>query len=898
MNTSIPNDFEPDQKFQQLADHINQVLYITDTEPFKVIYINPAYELVWGRSVQSLYQNHASFVDAIYSEDRQRVFELIALQSQGQETETEYRILRPDGETRWIHDRAIPLLNAQGKVYRIVGIAEDVTKFREAESRVREQTASLERVMGFGQILVGEHDLSRIVQWVTDAARELCGAQFGAFFYNIADESGETYTLYTLSGAPREAFEKFPLPGPTMMFGPTFRGEGTTRIDDVRKDPRFGHNAPYFGLPAGHLPVVSYLAVSVVSRSGEILGGLFFGHSEVGVFTEEQARLVEHLAAQAAVAMDNARLFEMVQQERAHARTNEQNYQFLAETIPQIVWVANADGSVSYFNQNWNEYTGQRPEEGHEWGWQAVIHPHDLPHTIERWTHSVATGDIYEIEYRLRRASDGEYRWHLGRGLPFRDDAGQIGKWFGTCTDIHNQKRSQETVQFLADAGAVLSSSLEYQQVLDGLTRLAVPRLCDWCVVDVEEDGKMKRLAAAHQDPQKVQLAFDLFERNPDPVSDNIAVGYVMKTGKSQLIPEVTDEMLVEVSHNAEVLGWLRELGLKSAMFVPLSARGQTIGVMTIVSAETTRHYTNEDLVLAEELGRRAALAVHNARLYHESQQALANANDAMRARDEFLAIVSHELKTPLTPILGWVSILQSEMQKNALGDDNSTQRALNVIERNVRAQSQLINDLLDVSRIVTGKLRLEVRPLELHPVIEAVLETVQTAANAKGIEIRAHLDRRAGKTNGDPDRLQQVMWNLLTNAIKFTPRGGLIEVLLQRRDSSLQIEVSDSGEGIPRSFLPFVFDRFKQADSSPTRPHGGLGLGFPSCATWSRCTAEPSKWKARAKGWDQLSQCKCLCYPSPSRRLTRCQTMVSLTMKWGSFATSTSRPRGSCWLA
>ncbi len=813
--------------FQQLAEGINQVLYITDVEPSKVVYVNPAYEAVWGRSRESLYQNHISFVEAIHADDRECVMDSLACQKRGQATEVEYRVVQPDGAVRWIIDRSSPIFDAQGKVRRIVGMAEDVTQSRETESRLREQTASLERVMAIGQVLVAELDLQRIVQSVTDAARELSGAQFGAFFYNVSDDKGKNYTLYTLSGAPREAFEKFPMPGPTQMFGPTFRGEGTMRIDDVREDPRFGHNEPYFGMPAGHLPVVSYLAVSVVSRSGEVLGGLIFGHEKAGVFTPEQARLVEHLATQAAVAMDNARLFEMVQQERAVARANEQDYQFLAESIPQIVWVANAGGSVSYFNQRWNQYTGQQPQQGHEWGWQTIIHPDDLPLTLERWGYSVKTGETYDIEYRLRRASDGSYRWHLGRGVPLRDENGQIIKWFGTCTDIDDQKRSQGAVQFLADAGAVLGSSLEYQQILNSLVRLAVPTLCDWCMVDVEENGALHRLAVAHQDPQKVQLAFDLFERLPLPLPDHVAGGYVMKTGQSQLIREISDQTLIDAAQDKELIEALRQLGLKSAMFVPLSARGKTIGVLTMISEHAERLFSEEDLVLAQELGRRAAEAVHNARLYRESQGALVSANEAMRARDEFLAIVSHELKTPLTPILGWVSILQSLAQTVPALSDGTAQRALDVIERNVRAQSQLINDLLDVSRIVTGKMRLEVRPVELHSVVESALESAQPAADAKGIEMRAQLDRRAGKINGDPDRLQQVMWNLLSNAIKFTPRGGLVEVILSRLDSSLQIEVRDTGQGIPTSFLPYVFDRFKQLDSTPTRPHGGLGLGL-----------------------------------------------------------------------
>jgi PAS domain S-box-containing protein len=211
--------------------------------------------------------------------------------------------------------------------------------------------------------------------------------------------------------------------------------------------------------------------------------------------------------------------------------------------------------------------------------------------------------------------------------------------------------------------------------------------------------------------------------------------------------------------------------------------------------------------------------------LLAQEQQARTVAEAANRAKDEFLAVVSHELRTPLTPIIGWISLLQSNSQQYS--SPEAMQQALGIIERNARSQLGLINDLLDVSRIVTGKLALDVRAIELHPVIDAALETVAPAASAKGIKVRTFIDRDAGMIKGDPDRLQQVVWNLLSNAIKFTPKTGRVEVHLEKVDSSVQLTVSDNGQGIDPQFLPYVFDRFLQADSSNTRQHGGLGLGL-----------------------------------------------------------------------
>ena len=203
-------------------------------------------------------------------------------------------------------------------------------------------------------------------------------------------------------------------------------------------------------------------------------------------------------------------------------------------------------------------------------------------------------------------------------------------------------------------------------------------------------------------------------------------------------------------------------------------------------------------------------------------QVARAEAEAANRAKDEFLATVSHELRTPLNAMLGW-----GRMLRNSRLDEQNFARGLDAIERNAKLQTQLIDDLLDVSRIISGKLRLTVMPVELCPVIEAAIDSIRPAAEAKSIRLHVTLDTNTGLVSGDPDRLQQVIWNLLSNAVKFTDKRGHVQVTLQRIDSHVQLTVSDTGKGIPREFLPYVFDRFRQADSSITRLHGGLGLGL-----------------------------------------------------------------------
>lgn len=427
----------------------------------------------------------------------------------------EKRYLRKDGSTVWTVTHATLLKDANGDPRYYIGAVEDISERKRAEAALAEERQGLETLNAIGIKLASNLDSQGIIQAVTDAATALSGAKFGAFFYNVVERGAETYQLFALSGASPEAFEKFGMPRNTPLFEPTFRGEGIVRSDDIRRDPRYGAMPPHYGMPKGHLQVRSYLAVPVVSRSSQVLGGLFLGHPQPAVFTERTERLVAGVAAQAAIAIDNARLYEREREARAHA----------------------------------------------------------------------------------------------------------------------------------------------------------------------ERMGELK---------------------------------------------------------------------------------------------------------------------------------------------DEFLATLSHELRTPLSAILGWTQVIAHRPMEPA-----ELRNAIQVIERNARAQTRLIEDLLDMSRIAAGQVRLDVQEVYPAGVVEAALETVRPAAEAKEIRILKLLDPKAGPIAGDPSRLQQVFWNLLSNAIKFTPRGGRVQVVLQRVDSHLDLSVADTGIGIDPDFLPFVFERFRQADASTTRRQGGLGLGL-----------------------------------------------------------------------
>ncbi len=346
-----------------------------------------------------------------------------------------------------------PVRDSTGKIVAAAKIARDITESKSGEQALRDEAHALSTLNQVAKTVAGELDLQRLVQNVTDAATGLSAAAFGAFFYNMRNDDGESYTLYALSGAPRAAFANFPLPRNTAVFGPTFRGEGVVRSDDVTLDPRYGQSKPYFGMPPGHLPVRSYLAVPVMSRSGEVLGGLFFGHPEPGVFSERSERLMLGIAAQAGIGIDNARLYQSAKNEIAERkrveealRRSERLYRAVGESIDYGIWVCDAEGRNIYASESFLKLVGRTQEQCSELGWTGVLHPDDAEATREAWQNCVRTGASWDIEHRFL-GGDGQYHPVLARGVPVRDEQGNIIRWVGINLDVKRLKEAEEALR-------------------------------------------------------------------------------------------------------------------------------------------------------------------------------------------------------------------------------------------------------------------------------------------------------------------------------------------------------------------------------------------------------------------------------------------------------------------
>ncbi|HEY9748555.1 MAG TPA: response regulator [Allocoleopsis sp.] len=503
---------------------------------------------------------------------------------------------------------------------------------------------------------------------------------------------------------------------------------------------------------------------------------------------------------------------------RAAAEAAEQRFRDLVNGLDAIVWEAEAATLQFTFVSQQAEAIAGYPIQ--RWlkepdFWPNLIHPEDRDRVLQICQTAATTCQNQDFEYRAI-AADGRVIWLRDIVYVVTDASGQAQQLRGVMVDTTERKRAVNALQFLAEASTVLVSSLDYEATLTSVAQLCVPTLADFCTIDMVEEGdKLRRLATAHIDSAKAQLMQAQLQQYPPDLTKPHPVFTALRTGKSVLMSEISPDLLATVAHNAAHLALLQSLECHSLMCVPLVARDRVLGVISLIRVDSKRAYQQADLNLAEDLARRATAAVDNAQLYQAAQT-------ANRMKDEFLAIVSHELRSPLNAILGWSRLLRSRSYDSA-----TTERALETIERNAKLQTQLIEDLLDVSRVMRGQLKLQMRPLDLISVIEAAFDAARPLVEAKSIQLQLTFDQPSSLVLGDSDRLQQVIWNLLSNAIKFTPQGGQISIRLHHSKQSVELQVTDTGQGISPTFLPHVFDHFRQADSTTTRSHGGLGLGL-----------------------------------------------------------------------
>lgn len=493
--------------------------------------------------------------------------------------------------------------------------------------------------------------------------------------------------------------------------------------------------------------------------------------------------------------------------ERDAAQTARRRLERVLENLPDAASVFDLEWRFTYLNPAATRLLQSLGVDANVIGrvlWQAVPALGGTRFEAEA-LRAVARSEVVEFEEYIPSAD----LWLENNVVPLK------GAVLTFSRDVTRHKREEEGAKLLSDASRALASTLDYQQTLEAVARLAVGELADWCAVDlVEPDGNIRQVVVSHRDEAKIKWARDLNKLYPPDYSAPGGVGKVIRSGKPELYPEITDEMLVSAARDAEHLAITRELQIRSALIVPMIARGRTLGALTLISTELGRRYGDADTALAMELATRAAIAIDNAQLY---RGALA----ASEAKSAFLATISHELRTPLNAIIGYASLLEEGIE-GALNEAQLAQ--LGRIRASAGHLLSLIDEVLTFSRVDAGKEVVRRDDIELTPLIHEAVAMVTRLAESKGIAIRdesanAHLVSDGGK-------LRQILLNLLSNAIKFSD-GGDVVITSRASDDTVSIAVTDAGIGIAPENLERIFDPFWQVEQRSTRRVGGTGLGL-----------------------------------------------------------------------
>jgi PAS domain S-box-containing protein len=478
--------------------------------------------------------------------------------------------------------------------------------------------------------------------------------------------------------------------------------------------------------------------------------------------------------------------------------------------------VVSLDGRWLKMNRALCDMLGYSEEELLERTCAGITHPGDVEEDVAQ-LHRLFANEIssYQLEKRYLHKS-GHSVWVLLTRSAVHDPQGRPIYAVSQAQDITERKRSQEASEFITEASQVLASSLESGEILRTIAHLAVPRLSDWCTIDLidSQTGKVREVEAVAVSAEREEILRNIRSRFPlAPFAFDHPVSRVIRTGQASLVTNVQGEAMLRFVRDPEHLQMLRRLATTSWMIVPLAARGRIIGAITFGAVESGRHYTAEDLRVAEELATSAALAIDNARLYDD-------ATGATKLRDDVLGFVTHDLRNPLAAIVRWSTELD-----DASVTSEERYRGTAAIREAADVMNKLINDLMDLTRLESGHLPVDPEPVRPDYLLSTVRDMFEPSARAKSIEFHVELSDLP-RVHADPQRIHQVLSNLVGNSMRFVPVGGTITLRAQARDDDVQFSVSDTGPGISREDLPRVFDHFWQA-AHARKTGAGLGLAI-----------------------------------------------------------------------
>ena len=597
----------------------------------------------------------------------------------------------------------------------------------------------------------------------------------------------------------RHAFELFPFlveTGEDRCFGEALAGRTAVSVEQPFTVPETGHKGFYEGHYA-----------PVCDDAGEVTGG-------IAIIRDVTMRVRERREAAAARERAESALL----QAESAAEAARAQATALVESLGDAFVAYDRDFRFTFVNRRAEEIFGALGHAGSLLGrtlWDAF--PRLAGSPMER---AMRRTMQERVPLTLDTEDDDRKRWYTVRLYP-SPDGGLSALW----ADVTAARRAEETNRLLAQVSDVLVDSLDVDRTLAGVAQLVARSLADYCTVHLlETDGDLRCVDVAHADPARAESARRIEAEYPLPHDALVGAPFAVRTGRSSLQRELPAARIEAAARDAEHLRLLRSIGMRSTIVVPLIARGRTLGALSLVQAESGRTFDEAGLATAEELARRAALAVDNARLYREAADARVRADEANRAKSDFLAVMSHELRTPLNAITGYVDLLELGIY-GPLADRQH--EALGRVQQSTRHLLAVINEVLNYARLEAGGVRYELADVPVREVLGGVEALVAPQVREKGLTLTVEEVEVGLVTRADPEKLRQVLVNLLSNAIKFTGGSGRIALSARRRYEHVVFAVADTGCGIAAEKLEAIFEPFVQVDARLTREQSGTGLGL-----------------------------------------------------------------------
>jgi PAS domain S-box-containing protein len=860
LKETLERERESEYRLRELIDALPAAIYTTDAEG-RIMHYNGAAVALWGREPE-VGKDLWCGSWRIYEPDGaslplESCPMAVAIREGRSIRGKEIIIERPDGTRCDVLPYPDPIRDASGAVVGAVNMLVDLTDRKQAEreltnlfARECEARNDAQLLNDVVRTLAAELDVQKLLQKVTDAGTTLTGAKFGAFFYNAVNEQGESYLLYTLSGAPREAFDKFGMPRNTPLFGETFRGTGVVRIDDVLQDPRYGQNPPHRGMPSGHLPVRSYLAVPVLSRSGEVLGGLFFGHPEPGVFTERAERLSTGIAAQAAIAIDNARLYEQAnrtaeelrQQIAARERGDKElrehhaRYRGLFDAVPVAVFVCDRSAVIQDYNRRAAQFWGREPKCGDPneryCGSLKLYRPDGtlLPHSQSPIVDVLRTGiHVPNVEVSIERP-DGSRIPVIVNFAPLTNAQGEIIGAITSFDDISMLKRAEEALRerarlatLRADISATLAQGEDFRTSLQRCTDFLVRHL------DVAFAGIWTLNASEHV--LELQASAGPYTHLDGPhsriIMGEFKIGRIADTRQPLLTNDVTHDP------NISDPDWARREGMVAFAGYPLVVEDRAVGVVAMFARHPLPDSVLNELQplsdgMAQFIERKRAEEEIN-RLLQEAQrreQALRDKQTQLVQAAKLASIgelssgIAHELNNPLNNIGLYVANVVDQLRVGDIDHGRVLRNLESTLQQVARAAS-IINHVRTFARGASS----ERQPISINHIVRSAVSLVHAQFRLTNVEVSVTLSCEEPMVLGNAIQLEQVFINVLTNARDAVEQAPdkRIAIVGAVRETHIDVMVTDTGSGIPTELQSRIFDPF-----FTTKEVGrGTGLGL-----------------------------------------------------------------------